>query len=363
MAKRILITGHRGYIGSVMVPHFLKAGYEVHGADTGFFERCVLGPGGEEIAGHSVDLRDGLTARDLEGVDAVIHLAALSNDPIGNLNERWTREINGGATVRLALLAREAGVARFLFSSSCIMYGASGGGTSEVDENAPLDPRTQYARSKVDAENALRPLASASFSPVYLRNGTIYGLSPRMRFDTVLNSLAGSAVAMGEVRVFSDGKPWRPVVHVDDVCAAFQSALEAPREAIHNEAFNVGAAMVNVQIGALAHHVAEVTGADLELLAQPDADQRTYRTSFAKIARHLPDFRLQWSPRAGAERLVREFRALGLSRGQFDDTRFTRLRWLRKLLEEGALGEDLRWRRQPQAAGHATESELREVTA
>lgn len=363
MAKRILITGHRGYIGSVMVPYFLRAGYEVHGADTGFFARCLLGPGGEEIEGHGVDLRDGLTARDLEGVDAVIHLAALSNDPIGNLNERWTREINGEASARLAIMAREAGVSRFLFSSSCIMYGASGGGTTEVDENAPLDPRTQYARSKVDAENALRPLASASFSPVYMRNGTIYGLSARMRFDTVLNSLAGSAVALGEVRVFSDGKPWRPVVHVDDVCAAFHAALEAPREAIHNEAFNVGAAMVNVQIGALARHVAEASGAGLELLAQPDADQRTYRTSFAKIGRHLPGFQPRWSPQAGAARLIGEFRSAGLTRAAYEDARFTRLRWLKQLLSQGLLGEDLRWSQWPQAPGSATERELREVTA
>ncbi|MBN8730669.1 MAG: NAD(P)-dependent oxidoreductase [Acidobacteria bacterium] len=363
MAKRILITGHRGYIGSVMVPYFLRAGYEVQGADTGFFERCLLGPGGGEVAGHGVDLRDGLTARDLEGTDAVIHLAALSNDPIGNLNKHWTREINGEASVRLALLAREAGVSRFLFSSSCIMYGAAGGGETEVDENSPLDPRTQYARSKVEAEHALRPLASATFSPVYMRNGTIYGLSPRMRFDTVLNSLAGSAVARGSVRVFSDGKPWRPVVHVEDVCAAFHAALEAPREAVHNEAFNVGAAEVNVQIGTLARHVAEASGAALELLAQADADQRSYRTSFAKIARHLPGFRLQWSPCAGAQRLVREFRALGLSMGQFDDARFTRLRWLRKLLEEGALGEDLRWQANRQCSARGERAEAEEVMA
>lgn len=343
MAKRILITGHRGYIGSVMVPYFLRAGYRVEGVDTGYFEHCSLGGEGEPARGQRLDLRDGLTARDLEGIDAVIHLAALSNDPVGNLSERWTREINGDATVRLAKLAREAGVGRFLLSSSCIMYGSAGGGASEVDETSPVDPRTQYARSKVEAENALRPLATASFTPVYMRNGTIYGLSPRMRFDTVLNSLAGAAVARGTVRVFSDGKPWRPVVHVDDVCAAFQAVLEAPREAVHNEAFNVGASEVNVQIGSLARSVAAASGAGLELLAQADADQRTYRTSFAKIARHLPDFRLQWSPQAGAERLIREFRGIGLTAGQFDDSRFTRLKWLRKLLEEGLLGEDLRW--------------------
>lgn len=347
MAKRILITGHRGYIGSVMTPYFLQAGYEVHGADTGYFEPCQLVRESGQVPSRRVDLRDELTARDLEGFEAVIHLAALSNDPIGNLNERWTREINGEASVRLAMLARQAGVGRFLFSSSCIMYGASGDGSAPVDETSTLDPRTQYARSKIDAEQALRPLATPTFSPVYMRNGTIYGLSPRMRFDTVLNSLAGSAVTTSSVRVFSDGKPWRPVVHVDDVCTAFHAALEAPREAIHNEAFNVGADFVNVQIGALAQSVAEASGASLELLAQADADQRTYRTSFAKIARHLPGFQAKWTPQAGAARLVEEFRSLGLTRGQFDDERFTRLRWLRRLLADGSLGEDLRWTVKP----------------
>ena len=349
MAKRILITGHRGYIGSVMVPYFLEAGYEVHGADTDYFEPCLLTRERAVIGGRRVDLRDGLTPRELEGFDAVIHLAALSNDPIGNLNERWTREINGDAAVRVAALAREAGVERFLFSSSCIMYGAAADPTQAVEETAPLDPRTQYARSKVDAERALSPLASAHFSPVYLRNGTIYGLSPRMRFDTVLNSLAGSAVAGGAVRVFSDGRPWRPVVHVQDVCAAFRAVLEAPREAVHNEAFNVGAGFVNVQIGALARYVAEASGARLEVLAQPDADQRTYRTSFAKIGARLPAFQARWTPREGAARLVEELRALPLTRGRFADERFTRLHWLKKLLGEGTLGEDLRWTARPPA--------------
>ncbi|MCC6293385.1 MAG: NAD(P)-dependent oxidoreductase [Bryobacterales bacterium] len=363
MAKRILITGHLGYIGSVMVPYFLEAGYEVHGADTGFFEPCLLTPARAALGGPRVDLRDGLTPRDLEGFDAVIHLAALSNDPIGNLNERWTREINGGATVRLAAMAREAGVERFLFSSSCIMYGAVGDPTHAVEETAPLDPRTQYARSKVDAERALSPLATERFSPVYLRNGTVYGLSPRMRFDTVLNSLAGSAVAGGAVRVFSDGKPWRPVVHVEDVCAAFRAALEAPREAVHNEAFNVGAGFVNVQIGALARSVAESSGARLDVLAQPEADQRTYRTSFSKIRARLPGFQARWTPQEGAARLVEELQALRLRREQFAEARFTRLHWLNKLLGEGALGEDLRWTAGCRAARSTRPAETGEVMA
>jgi nucleoside-diphosphate-sugar epimerase len=359
MAKRILITGHQGYIGSVMVPHFLEAGYEVHGVDTGFFESCLLAQDGASIPGHRADLRDGLTARDLEGFDAIVHLAALSNDPIGNLNERWTREINGEATVRLAKLAREAGVGRFLFSSSCIMYGAAGGVESEIEETAPLDPRTQYARSKVEAEAALRPLATSNFSPVYMRNGTIYGLSPRMRFDTVLNSLAGSAVAHGKVQVFSDGTPWRPVVHIKDVCSAFQAALEAPRDVIHDEAFNVGAGFVNTQIGSLAQHVAGCSGSSLEIVAQPDADQRTYRTSFAKIAGQLPAFQPRWTPQAGAEHLVEEFRSIGLTRENFTDPRFTRLRWLGSLLTQGLLGEDLRW----QSHTAPAQPGLQEVTA
>jgi len=287
---RVLMTGHNGYIGSVMGPIIRSAGNEVIGLDTGYFRSCTLVP--EPVAkGRAIwkDIRD-LESRDLAGFDAVIHLAALSNDPIGNLNQGWTEEINFFGSVRLAELARNAGVKRFLFSSSCIMYGVSS--LSVVNEDSPLDPKTEYARSKVKAEQAIRQLASKSFSPTFLRNGTVYGLSPRMRFDTVLNDLVGSATATGKVTVYGGGKPWRPVVQVTDVARAFQAVLEAPRDAVHNEAFNLGAGELNQQVIRLAEIAAAVVpGAQLEVLNQPGADQRTYWTDFRKFASALPEFR------------------------------------------------------------------------
>jgi nucleoside-diphosphate-sugar epimerase len=349
MAKRILITGHQGYIGSVMAPFLADKGYEVTGLDAGYFAACRLTDARGEVKTLHVDLREAGPEL-LNGFDAVVHLGALSNDPLGNLNPKWTDEINTRATVRLARLAREAGVERFLFSSSCIMYGsAHGEAGASVEESAELDPGTAYARSKVAAEQALRDLATDVFSPVYLRNGTVYGLSPRMRFDTVLNSFAGAAVATGTVSVHSDGRPWRPVVHIEDVCRAFAAAVEAPRQAIHNEAFNVGDDSVNVRIGDLACTVADLTGAGLVILAQPSADQRTYRTSFTKIKASLPGFACQWNPQRGAAALVEQLRAIGLDEGTFHHPHFTRLQWLNHLRREGVLGEDLRWTALPAA--------------
>ena len=228
-SMRVLITGHEGYIGSVMAPLFADAGHDVVGLDTGYFRDCTLLPPRAGIPTIDKDIRD-LTPDDLRGFDAVVHLAALSNDPIGNLNEGWTAEINDRGSRRLAELAKAAGVRRFLFSSSCIMYGMSDAGV--VDEESPLDPQTEYARSKVRSEQAIRELASDDFSPTFLRNGTVYGLSPRMRFDTVFNNLMGSAVTTGQLIIRSDGKPWRPVVHVTDVSRAFLTVAESPLDTI-----------------------------------------------------------------------------------------------------------------------------------
>jgi nucleoside-diphosphate-sugar epimerase len=338
---KVLVTGNQGYIGSVMAPGLLERGFDVIGLDTGYFADCTLVPETTQIATICKDIRD-VEPTDLAGFDAIVHLAALSNDPIGNLNETWTGQINFEGSVRLAQLAKQAGVQRFLFSSSCIMYGTSE--AAVVDENAPLDPRTEYARSKVRAELALSELADDSFSPVFLRNGTVYGLSPRMRFDTVFNDLLGRAVATRKVVVYGDGKPWRPVVHVKDVVRAFAAVLEAPRERVHNEAFNTGAEHLNYQVGELARIAVEVVpGCELEVLGHPGADQRTYKADFSKWARTFPDCEFEWSPERGGRELREAFESIGLGLAEFDDARFTRLKWLRQLLESRSLDSDLRW--------------------
>lgn len=341
MKKRVLLTGHNGYIGSVMAPILAQAGHEVIGVDTGYFDGCTLTPDKVRVPAIRRDIRD-LTTADLGGFDAVIHLAALSNDPIGNLDAGWTRQINDEGTVRLAEAARAAGVERFLFSSSCIMYGMSE--ASVVDETSPLDPRTEYARSKVRAENSLRGLADESFAPTFLRNGTIYGLSPRMRFDTVLNDLVGTAVTTGRVVVHSDGKPWRPVVHVEDVSRAFLTILESPIDTVRNQAFNVGANHLNHQIRELAEIVVRaVPDCALEMRPQPGADQRTYKADFSKFARTFPQFQFGYNAESGARQLAAQFRALGLRADDLTDKRFVRLKWLRHLLEGGRLDGALRW--------------------
>jgi nucleoside-diphosphate-sugar epimerase len=341
---RVLITGHNGYIGSAMTPHLVEAGHDVVGLDTDYFRECTLVADRARVPEISKDLRD-VEPADLEGFDAVVHLAALSNDPIGNLNDRWTEEINYLGSVRLAEMARAAGVRRFLFSSSCIMYGMSE--AAVVTEESPLGPRTEYARSKVKAERGIAALAGDNFSPVFLRNGTVYGLSPRMRFDTVLNDLVAAAVTTGRVVIYSDGTPWRPVVHVQDVARAFQAILEAPVEAIHNQAFNTGANDLNRQVIDLARAVvAVVPGCELEVAAQPGADQRTYRSDFGKFARTFPEFRFRWSPEDGARDLYAAFSAIGLTTEHVADRRFTRLKWLSYLLESGRLTDSLRWSRQ-----------------
>jgi len=320
----------------------LQAGLEVVGLDTGYFADCTLAAEACAFPVIRKDLRE-LLPDDLVGCEAVIHLAALSNDPIGNLNAAWTEEINVQATRRLAELAKAAGVRRFLFSSSCIMYGMSE--AAVVTETSPLDPKTAYARSKVRAEEAISALAGGGFSPTFLRNGTVYGLSPYMRFDTVLNNLVGAAVATGRVVLHGDGSPWRPVAHVQDVARAFLHVLQAPLEHVHGQVFNNGEQRMNHQVIALAEAVVRaVPRCRLETLGSSDADQRTYRTDFSKFARAFPQFRFRWTIEDGIRELSDALVALGLRRERFEDPRFTRLRWLRHLLETGRLDGSLRWR-------------------
>jgi nucleoside-diphosphate-sugar epimerase len=344
---KVLVTGHHGYIGSIVGPMLAAAGHEVTGLDTFFYEGCdFVEDDGAEIPALRLDVRDA-TVADLTGYDAVVHLAALSNDPLSELNPDLTYEINFRAAVDLARKAREAGVRRFVFASSCSMYGA-GGGDDYVTEEAPLRPLTAYSESKVRAEEALAELADDDFAPIYMRNATAYGVSPRLRFDVVLNNLSGWAYTTRKVLIMSDGSPWRPIVHVRDIAAATLTMLTAPESLVRNEAFNIGANHENYRVKELGEIVrATFPDCVVEYAADAGPDPRSYRVDFGKLSRTFPELQLSWTAAEGAREFLSAFRTVGLTHSEFTGDKFTRLARLKLLAASGNLSEDFRW-----LAGH-----------
>jgi nucleoside-diphosphate-sugar epimerase len=338
---RILVTGSHGYIGSVLAPSLVEAGHEVTGLDTTFYRGCDFGPELREVPTIVRDVRD-VRPAELEGFDAIVHLAALSNDPVGDLDPALTSEINCDATLSLAAAARDAGVRRFIFASSCSMYGASGS-DDVLDEHAPLQPITAYAESKVRAEEALVRMAGPEFAPVSMRNATVYGVSPRLRLDIVLNNLAAWSHTAGVVRLLSDGSAWRPMIHVRDVAKVARALLEAPEESIRGEAVNVGSDAQNYRIRDLAEVLSEVTGCAVEIAEGSGVDHRSYRVDFSKLGALLPGIVLDWNAEAGARELAEAYGSVGLTTDDFDGDRFIRLRRLRRLLDDGLIDTTLRW--------------------
>lgn len=343
---RVLVTGSEGYVGAVLVPLLLARGHDVAGLDVGWFANGDFGAEGlAPIPTARVDVRD-VDAPLLEGFDAVVHLAALSNDPLGNLNPDLTYAINHRASVRLAAAAKQAGVERFVFSSSCSLYGAAG--DAPLDESAAFNPITPYGESKILAEHDISALADDAFSPTYLRNATAYGVSPRLRGDLMVNNLVGHALTTGRVLIKSDGTPWRPLVHVEDIGRAIVAVLDADRDRVHDEAFNIGRTRENYQVRDVAELVeAAVPGSTIEYAEGASPDARDYRVDFGKAERQLPELEPAWDVPRGIEELVAAYREAGLSAADLEGERYLRITRIRALLDAGIVDADLRPARIP----------------
>jgi len=346
---KVLVTGHKGYIGSVLLPMLLERGHEVTGLDSDLFAECTYTGQVPEVSEYLVDIRDA-QADMLVGQDAIIHLAGLSNDPLGDYNPGLTEAINHQAAVRMAKLAKQAGVPRFLYASSCSTYGASG--DNFLDESASFNPVTPYGQSKVNVERDVTPMADASFSPTFLRASTAYGMSPRIRFDLVINNLVAWAYTTGDVFIKSDGTPWRPMVHVADISRAYIAALEAPRETVHCAAFNVGTTTENYRVSELADMVREVVpGSRINFAEDAGPDKRCYRVDCNHIARTLHGFKPQWTARRGIEQLYETFKSVGLKVDDFEGEKFKRIAHLKKLIADDVIAPDMRRRKPLSRAG------------
>lgn len=339
---KVLLTGHAGYIGTVLAPMLIEAGHDVTGLDSDLFRQCTFTSSLADIPQIKKDVRN-VEKSDLEGFDAIIHLAGLSNDPLGDYKPTLTEEINEQASIRIAALGKEVGVKRFLFASSCSTYGASG--DNFLDEGATFNPVTPYGVSKVNVELEVSKLADDSFSPVYIRASTAYGVSPRLRFDLVLNNLTAWAFTTGRVHLKSDGTPWRPIVHVEDISRAYIAALQAPRDSVHNQAFNIGTTTENYQIRELAEIVKEVVpDSSVDFADDAGPDKRCYRVDCNKIARDLHGFKPQWTARRGVEQLYQTYKKVGLTLEEFEGEKFKRIAHIKKLVDEGKLDTSLFWR-------------------